>query len=107
MREPPGIPGRQRVVVHQRPDSLHHFRNRQQTLYARKVDASVIDEPFDGPKALQFLARVDAHAANGAAWLHEPETLVLAERLRMHAQHPGGDTDEVEILRLHWIEYRH
>ena len=48
-------------------------------------------------KTLQLLAGVDAHAADRAGRLNESEPFVLAQRLGMHAEHPGRDANEVEI----------
>ena len=72
--------------------------DRQQPLNAREVDAAVVDETLDRLEPLELLLRVEPHAADRAARLHEPESFVLPERLRMHAEHPGGHADEVEVL---------
>ena len=42
--------------------------------------------------------RVDAHAADRPRRPHQPEPLVLAQRLRVHVEQPRGHADKVEIV---------
>ena len=41
--------------------------------------------------------RIDAHAADRARRPHQPEPLVLAQRLRVHAEQPRRHADKVQI----------
>src|SRR5450759_1084338 len=77
--------------------ALDRIGHRQQALHAREVDAQLVYQVLDQPEALQFLARVDAHAAIGACRLHQAEALVFPERLGVHPEQPRGAADEVEL----------
>src|SRR5512135_1701307 len=73
--------------------------HRQQAFDAGQVDAQLVDQVLDEPQSLQLVAGIDAHAADRARRLHEAETLVLAERLRVHAEQARGAADEVALPR--------
>jgi hypothetical protein len=71
--------------------------NRQQPLDAGQVDPRFVDEMLDEPQALELVARVEPHAADGPAGPDEAETLVFPERLRVHPEELSGHADEVEL----------
>jgi hypothetical protein len=83
--------------LHQRANPLHGFSHRQQLLHAGQVDARLVDQPLDEPQPLDFILRVEAHAADRASGPHESEPFVLAQRLRMHVQHPRRIRDENQL----------
>jgi hypothetical protein len=78
-----------RAWLHQRANALHRFGDRQQLLHACKIDSRRIHKPLDESQPLDLVARVQAHAADGARRTHQPEPFVLAKRLRMHVEHAG------------------
>src|SRR5205814_10479824 len=76
------------------------FGDRQQPLYASKVDSAVVDQPFDYLKPIELLARVEPHAADGSRRLHQAEALIFTESLWMHAQHPRRHADEIKVHKV-------
>ena len=67
-------------------------------LAAADKSTGMVDSKL-GP-SLQFVARIEAHAADRARGLNQSEALVFAQRLRVHTEHVRRHTDEKEILLL-------
>ena len=97
---PPGL-GPLGILVHQRANPLDRFRNREQPLDTRQVDPAFVDEVLDQAKALEFVVRIDAHAADRPRRADEPEPLVLAQRLGVHVEQARSHADKVEICFFH------
>ena len=89
------------ILVHQRPNPLDRFRNREQPLHARQVDAAFVDQVLDQAQPLELVARIDAHAADRPRRPDQSEPLVLAQRLRVHVEQPRSHADKVEICFVH------
>src|SRR5262245_21646149 len=107
LRQAAALPGGERLVAHERTDPLDDLGDRQQALHPGEVDSAVVDEPLDRLEPLQLAARVEPHAADGAARLNQPEPFVLAQGLRMHAEHPRRDADEIQLfVNPHCRPYR-
>ena len=60
-----------------------------------------VDQVLDQAQALEFVARIDAHAADRPRRADEPEPLVLAQRLRVHVEQARSRADKVKI-RFAW-----
>ena len=74
------------------------FTGAVSALHAGEVDAELVDEVLDEAQALELLARVEPHAAQGPRRLDQPQPLVLPQRLRMHAEHLGRHADEQRVV---------
>ena len=84
-------------AVEQRPDALHHLGHAQQPLDPGQVHPFVLDQALDEAQPLDFLGRVEAHAAEGAGRPHQPQPLVLAQCLRVHVEQARSDRDEDQL----------
>src|SRR3954464_6931968 len=98
LRQTAAFAGGERLVAHQGADPLHYLSDREQPLHPGEVDAAIVDQPLDRLEALQLAARIEPHATDRPARLNEAEPLVLAERLRVHAEHPRRDADEIQLF---------
>ena len=65
----------------------------------------LLDQVLDAAQPIEFFARVQPHAADRARGPHQPQPLVLPQRLRVHAQRLGGHADEKEFV-VHVIHLR-
>src|SRR5262249_12488840 len=94
----PCVARRQRFVAHQRAKPLHDLRDLEQPLHTREIDSGAVDKTFDELQTFELLARIEAHAADRPGRLYQTEALVLAERLRVHAQQARRHADEKQFL---------
>ena len=77
------------------------FRRLARKLHPGQVDPGLLDQKLDPPQAVQFLARVEAHAADRPRRLDQPEALIFPQRLRMHSQLLGSRADKKEVVQCH------
>ena len=71
---------------------------KKQLNYALEVDA-VLAQGLDAPEPLDVAVGVASAPPGGAGGADEPEAVVLAQRLRVHARQLGGHRDDVECSR--------
>src|SRR4029077_16089575 len=84
--------------ANQRANALDDLGNRQAPLHPRQVHTAFAHEVLDIFETIALVPRIQPHAADRPARLNESETLVLSERLRVHAEHPGRHAYEKKIL---------
>ena len=86
---------------------LHRLQLRphpQDHLHPREVHPQVVDQPLHGPQPRDVRRRVHADVPARPLRLHQPDALVLPQRLRVHAHHPRRDRDHVARL-LEFVEH--
>src|SRR5581483_3593230 len=76
----------------------HPLAHPQDHVDPREVHPQVVHQPLHLPQPRDVRLRVHADVSPRALWLHEPDALVLPQRLRVHADHPRRDRDHVARL---------
>src|SRR5688500_1565197 len=81
--------------VHARPRAPQLVLEPEHVRYARQVEPELGRQPLDHAQALEIGLRVEARAAGGTRRPHEALRLVHPQRLLVHADELGRDTDHV------------